>query len=289
LRLAVAVNLASWATQFGDLRRSLEIVDEALADPPSNPKVGAEHLGYSPYIWLVMNRGRLLTYMGRCNEADEAFERALRLAREHDEPEIACWTHQGYVDLAYLRDDAVVAGAHAAQAVTLAERIGTLLALWSAYHTLGRALTMRGAGNDAIEALDNALRMMRENRTGLHLVPLVLASLAEAHLAADDPARAEEIASEALEAGDGAIAVRARVLLARARRSRDGADIKREGEELVGCLNVLERTGYRSLEPMLRTELAELAALLGDVDEERHQRLEVERIRSEMERVGAER
>jgi class 3 adenylate cyclase/tetratricopeptide (TPR) repeat protein len=287
LRLAAAVNLASWATQFGDLRRSLEIVDEALADPPSNPKVGAEHLGYSPFIWLVMNRGRLLTYMGRCAEADDSFDRALRLAREHDEPEIACWTHQGIVDLAYLRRDAVLAGAHASQAVVLAERIGTLLALWSAYHTLGRALTMRGAGDDAVEALETALATMRDNRTGLHLVPLVLASLAEAYLAAGNADRAERIATEAWEQGDGAMAVRARVLMSTARRASGAVDATREGGELVAALNVLERTGYRSLEPMLRGELAELAALLGDAEEERHQRTEVERIQQEMERVEA--
>src|SRR5581483_9933188 len=42
LRLAAAVNLSTWATQFGDIRRSLEIVDDALRDRPTNPRVGAE-------------------------------------------------------------------------------------------------------------------------------------------------------------------------------------------------------------------------------------------------------
>lgn len=285
LRLAAAVNLASWATQYGDLSRSLEIVDEALKDVPTNPRVGAEHLGYSPYIWLVMNRGRLLTYMGRTAEADDCFDRALRLAHEHGELEVLCWAHQGCVDLACLRGDVSMANAHAAQAVATAERIGTLLATWSAYHSLGRALTLRGAATEAIAALERALATMRENRTGLHLQPLVVASLAEAYLAGGRPDLAESMAEEAHETGDGAIAVRARTLLARARRERGTADVRAEGSDLVGCLHVLQSTGYRSLEPDLRTELAELARELGDAEEAEYQRAEVRRLRDSM--VGA--
>src|SRR5207248_1145728 len=75
LRLASAVNLSTWATQFGDLTHSLSIIEDALRDVPGNVRVGAEHLGYSPYIWLAMHRGRLLTYMGRTNEAQEALDR----------------------------------------------------------------------------------------------------------------------------------------------------------------------------------------------------------------------
>jgi class 3 adenylate cyclase/tetratricopeptide (TPR) repeat protein len=282
LRLAAAVNLASWATQFGDLRRSLEIVEEALDDVPTNPRVGGEHLGYSPYIWLVMNRGRLLTYMGRCAEADETFDRALRLAREHGELEVLCWAHQGCVDLALLRGDIAMASAHAAQAVEVAERIGTLLATWSAYHSLGRALTLRGATTEAIAALERALATMRDNRTGLHLQPLVLASLAEAYIADGRPDHALGLAAEALDTGDGALAVRARTLLARARRQTGVADIRSEGDDLVRCLHVLQDTGYRSLEPPLREELAELALALGDADERTHQLSEARRLYEEM-------
>jgi adenylate cyclase len=282
LRLAAAVNLASWATQFGDLSRSLDIVEHALSDVPTNPRVGSEHLGYSPYIWLVMNRGRLLTYMGRTVEADVAFDRALRLAREHGELEILCWAHQGCVDLAYLRRDHASASAHAAQAVEVAERIGTLLATWSAYHSLGRALTLRGDTTEAISALEHALTTMRDNRTGLHLQPLVVASLAEAYLADGQPDRAQALAQLATETGDGAIAVRARIMLARARRELGTADARAEGSDLVGCLHTLQSTGYRSLEPQLREELAALAKVLGDDEEYEHQCAEVDRIVTEM-------
>jgi tetratricopeptide (TPR) repeat protein len=229
-----------------------------------------------------MNRGRLLTYMGRTAEADEAFDRALRLARDHGELEILCWAHQGCVDLAWLRGDEAAAGAHGAQAVEVAERIGTLLASWSAYHALGRALTLRGETSEAIAALERALATMRDNRTGLHLQPLVLASLAEAYLEAGRPRDALAVAAEAQETGDGAIAVRARTLLARARRETGDADLRSEGADLVGCLHVLQDTGYRSLEPALREELAALAKALGDIDEYTFQCAEVKRLYEEM-------
>ena len=94
---------------------------------------------------------------------------------------------------------------------------------------------------------------------------------------------AERTATEAIETGEGAIAVRARAIRSAARRALGDVDARSEGEELVTGLNVLERTGYRSIEPLVRTELAELAALLGDREEEQHQRVAVERIRHEME------
>ncbi len=268
LRLAVAVNLASWATQFGDLRQSLEVVEDALRDVPPNVRVGAEHLGYSPYIWLAMNRGRLLTYMGWTAEADDAFDRAFRLAREHGELEILCWTHQGCVDLAWIRNDVGTASAHAHQAVETADRMGTLFAKWSSYHSLGRAHTLRGAGSEAIEPLETALRIMRDKHTGLHLQPLVLASLAEAQIVAGDAAAAVATAREALDvardvSNDSALGVRARTILARARRLSGQRELRTEEAELRRGLRILETTGYRSLEPAGRTELAELALLRG--------------------------
>jgi class 3 adenylate cyclase/tetratricopeptide (TPR) repeat protein len=264
LRLAVAVNLASWSTQFGNLKRSLEIVDEALNDVPTNVRQGAEHLGYSPFIWLVMNRGRLLTYMNRLEEADEAFSRALHLAAEHGEVEILSWVHQGFVDLSVLRGDGEAAASHAARAVESAERAGTLLAIWSSYHSLGRAHVLNGQTPEAIGALERALGVMSDNRTGLHLQALVMCTLAEAHLETGDLVRAEEVATSALKrarevGGEGsAQGVRARTLLSRARRLAGTADPRVERRELEAAMEIIERINYRSLEEPLRAELEAL-------------------------------
>ncbi len=269
LRLASAVNLSTWATQFGDLTRSLEIVEDGLDDVPGNVRVGAEHLGYSPYIWLAMHRGRLLTYMGRTTEAREALDRALDLARDNGELEIVCWAHQGQVDLACLVGDELTAMAHARLAVEVAEKIATLFALWSSYHALGRAQTVAGEASEAIAALSKALTLMRDRRTGLHLQLLVLASLAEAHLLAGQPDRARFCAEEALNATvraeiDSPLAARARIVLARARRLSKQGNPALEEQDLRHCLEVLRAASYLSLEPDVHVELGELARMRGD-------------------------
>jgi class 3 adenylate cyclase/tetratricopeptide (TPR) repeat protein len=269
LRLAAAVNLSTWATQFGDLTRSLAIVEDALRDVPGNVRVGTEHLGYSPYIWLAMHRGRLLTYMGRTTDAHEALDRALDLARDNAELEIACWAHQGQVDLAYLVGDELSAMAHARLAVEIAERIGTLFALWSSYHALGRAHTVAGEPDEAIAALSKALTVMRDRRTGLHLQLLVRASLAEAHLLAGQPDRARFCAEEALNATeraeiDSPLAARARTILAHARRASKQGNPAVERAALLHCLEVLHSATYLSLLPDVHIELAELARAAGD-------------------------
>ncbi len=290
LRLAAAVNLSTWATQFGDLTHSLSIIEDALRDPPNNVRVGAEHLGYSPYIWLAMHRGRLLTYMGRIADATDALDRALDLARENAELEILCWAHQGHVDLACIRGDAISAMAHALLAVETAEHIGTLFAMWSSYHALGRAHTLQNEADDAIAAHSRALTIMRDQRTGLHLQPLVLASLAEAYLAAGQSDRARFCAEEALDATPSAeidtpLAARARTILAHARRMSGQGDIAREEDALRGCIDVLERASYRSLEPDVRIELAELARARGDMDARAR---ELAAARTLLEEMGAE-
>lgn len=271
LRLAAAVNLSTWATQFGDLTRSLQIVEDALDDVPGSVRVGSEHLGYSPYIWLAMHRGRLLTYMGRVDEAQDALDRALDLARDNAELEIVCWAHQGEVDLAYLTGDALSAMAHARLAVEIAERIGTLFALWSSYHALGRAHTVAGEPDEAVAALSKALTVMRDRRTGLHLQLLVLASLAEAHLAAGQADRARFCAEEALNATqraeiDTPLAARARTILSHARRASKQGNPDAERRDLGHCLDVLRSASYLSLLPDVHIELAELARAAGDLD-----------------------
>ncbi|MGH2759609.1 MAG: ATP-binding protein [Actinomycetota bacterium] len=275
LRLAAAVNLSSWATQDGDLRRALEITDRGIRDLPTNLRVGAEHLGYSPYIWLVMHRGRVLTYMAETDDASTTLDRALELAREHGEDEVRCWAHQGHVDLAVLRDDAITAMAHARTAIEISEPSGTLLTLWSSWYALGRAYVLRRDWDEAVEAFDRALRIMSERHTGQHLLPLVLAARAEALLGQRDTAGALRTAEEAREAavrvGSRPAWIPARSVLCAARRAAANTDIAHEEADLRSCLEMIEQTGYVSLEPAIRVELAELAALRGDDSARSHE------------------
>jgi hypothetical protein len=63
---------------------------------------------------------------------------------------------------------------------------------------------------------------------------------------------------------DTPLAVRARTILARARRESGQGNPEIEERDLRQGLAVLERSGYRSLEPALRVELSQLARARGD-------------------------
>ena len=268
LRLAAAVNLSSWATQDGDLRRALEITDRGMRDIPTNLRVGAEHLGYSPFIWLTMHHGRVLTYMGRCDDAAATLDRALELAREHGEHEIRCWAHQGHVDLAVLRSDAVSAMAHARMAIEISQPAGTLLTLWSSWFSIGRAHALRKEWALAMAAFEEALEIIHERKTGLHVEPFILSSMAEALLESGDPARALETAENArrsaVQNGSRPSWIQARTALSAARRAAGVADAAHEEAELWSCIEMIEQTGQVSLEPAARLEIAQLSLMRGD-------------------------
>ncbi|HUE40163.1 MAG TPA: adenylate/guanylate cyclase domain-containing protein, partial [Candidatus Binatia bacterium] len=59
----------------GKLREALEITDHALAHPPQDLKLGASSLGFSPYAFLMLFRGELLTHIGHLSDARAELER----------------------------------------------------------------------------------------------------------------------------------------------------------------------------------------------------------------------
>ena len=293
LRLAAAVSVVARYWQMGETVEALRITDESLREAPGNLRIGAEHLGYSPYIWLVMNRGRMLPWLGRCTEASEANERAIVLATEHDEREILCWAHQGQVDVGWLTGDAALAAAHAGPCLEIAERIGTSALLWSALYCSGRAHAMAGRWTDALRALSESLAMIRDTRTGVHGEILVLTALAQTQLGAGDVVAALEWAEEAVgfsrrlrQLPGGVLA---RVVLAQARRVAG----EPAGDLLDEALEMLARESSPILEPFVRAERAEH---LHDVQAraaelalaiEGYERMGAARRATELRRVGA--
>jgi ATP/maltotriose-dependent transcriptional regulator MalT len=260
--------LSAWYWQLGDLPRSLQVIEEAIRAVPGDLGVGAEHLGYSPYIWLVMNRGRLLPWLGRCAEAAEACDRAIELASEHSEREILVWAHQGHVDCAWLSGDATLAMPHARAAAELAERLGTALVRWSSAYSLGRAHLLSGDPAAARSALEESLGIIRDTRTGLHGEILVLGALAEAHLGSGNLERTSARATEAVELSrrdrqrPGGIA--ARIVLARVLvRTGDAGGAKLCIDEATQMLGA-ETTPM--LEPFVRVQRAEVALASGDAE-----------------------
>jgi len=227
--------------------------------------------------------GGLLSVMGQPAEGQRELDRALALAREHGEEELLGWTHELNVYGAEFRGDAEQALGHARRAVEIAERIGSALSRASAYYSLGCANLVQQDWPAAENALERALAIVRERRTGLHWEPLIVAGLAEVHLARGDGERAralaEEAARRAARFGARVTECRAQLTLARALLRSEGAATRGAAEAALRRARALvAESGARLYEPLVGLELAELARLAGDEDGHRRQLGEAERL-----------
>jgi hypothetical protein len=154
-----------------------------LRHPPADLKLGVGALGFSPYLFFAYFSANLLTQLGRLGEAHAQLERALQLARELDEPDIQSLAHGYFCYFARCFGDPEIAKSHAADAVRIAEALGSALSRTFAYRGLGISHHMSGEPQPATAAFENALTIARESRTVLWVEPYVLADLAEAYVA----------------------------------------------------------------------------------------------------------
>jgi tetratricopeptide (TPR) repeat protein len=252
----------------GRLREALALSEQALAAVPEEPAFGAL-LGYSPYLNLVQLRANLLAYAGRWPEAAAAFERMIAGAREHGSRGLVASGSSDYGWWAALLGDTRTALAQGRRGLEIAEKLGNQITRVYAYDAIGLAELSAGRASEAVTALEQALRIAREMRTGEEAAVLALAPLAEAHLARGDPARARELAETAV--GEAcrhrllASECFARVVHARVLLSSDGPARKADAERArERALALVEETGASCYAPFVRVERARLARLSGD-------------------------
>ncbi len=262
LKLAIRVTLAYAYDLAGRTEHALELTQQVLRDPPSDPKLGEGSLGFSPYAFFAYFGANLLTELGRLGEARAQLERALQLARELDEPDILSLAHGFFCYFARCFGDGEIARSHAADAVRIAEALGSALSRTFAYRGLGISHYMSGEAQPAAAALENALKIARESRTVLWLEPYVLADLAEVYVALGRVADGRRTVTQALEIARSQNALchvqlaRARVLL-RTEGAVAGADID-------AALEDARQAAQPSYTPQIHLARAELAAVQGD-------------------------
>jgi len=121
----------------------------------------------------------------------------------------------------------------------------------------------------AAEALEGALALARQHRTGLEIESEILADLSRAYLGTEDVARARAAAEQAIEraGAQGAryFECRGWLALARARRAEQRAAAAEEIERCLGRgLDLVNETEGRAVEPQIIEERARLAQLRGD-------------------------
>src|SRR5207245_9017193 len=140
-------------------------------------------------------------HLGRTAEAEAALEALL--AEEKDRALQALYgTHAFLCEVLRLRGDLRGALAHGRRAVELAEECGSVFSRVEAAAFLGAAELADGDLTAATSVLAGALALARNRRTALWYEPRLLATLADAKLAAGDRSGARTLLSEARELVD---------------------------------------------------------------------------------------
>jgi tetratricopeptide (TPR) repeat protein len=214
-------------------------------------------------------RAMLLTHMGRLEEAERDLLRVLQIAG--DLGKSFSWMRGNLVDLAFFSGRVETALAQARLGLEEAQQYGSTYFVATAYRALGVAHSLNEDWDEAIQALELSLNLIRETRSALHLEGAILAALAETYLAAGEPSRALELAAEAVTVSRHhhtrlyecrALWTRAHVLRATegAASAQTISALLDEATELIG------ETGATSYAPFIQVERAELAQALENAE-----------------------
>jgi class 3 adenylate cyclase/tetratricopeptide (TPR) repeat protein len=254
----------------GLVKKAYELNDVMLRAPPNDPRIGAEIMGYAPYLELRAMQGHFSAYLFDLNTAELALRDAGELAKVHrGDVEFVAVTSFLRADVAALRGDGAAAVALAREALETGGRIGASYLRVHARVFVARAHLVRGEWGEARRYAEDGLAIAHERRSGLDHEALLLAILAEAELGAGEPERARRTASEAIETAERrgtslqelfARLALAKVLLA----AGDASEAEAIASQLERALTLVERTGARTLKPFIGVEFARLARLRGD-------------------------
>jgi tetratricopeptide (TPR) repeat protein len=252
----------------GRLHEALALSGEALALSGGDVRLGADVLGFSPYMNVVLIRSVLLTQTGHVDAGARELARGRELATRFDDAEalgtahvfaILCAQVSGRVE--HVLDDARVA-------LELAERRGSPFFRAGAHSALGYAHRLLGQWADGARALEHGLEIVAERRTGAQIEPSWLASLADTYRELGDHERAAVTAERALrlarERGTDVFCIEALLALARVRRAAGLDVIDATDALLTEAAALVDATGALNLSPVIDLERAEVARVGGD-------------------------
>jgi len=202
-------------------------------------------------------------HLGRMVEAETALQ---ELLAEESEPTLQALygTHAFLCEVLRLRGDLPEALAHGRRAVELAEESGSVFSRVEAAAFLGAGELADGNLTTALSVLARALALARDRRTALWYEPRILATLADAKLAAGDRSEARALLSEARELVDGGRGWRlgafdvalAWVHLVASEKTADRTAIESALESLDALTAELGSDPYRRIAALERARLA---------------------------------
>ena len=213
-------------------------------------------VGFDVPHWIKCLQVKSLVMLGRFSEADERLARLFQADQADAEP-----LHQGIpqwfaVELAWFRNDRIVATRHASQVARLATQAAN--PYWSviASYCLGLAASTTGGFMGADGFFQQALDASRRGKAGLEFEARILAFQADNLMRAGDPRRAGEVAAEAIAVArrkaDRLAECHASLVAARARLTPSGPQ---HAQEVRGLLNrakaLIDQTGAKAYEAMM--------------------------------------
>jgi adenylate cyclase len=268
MQASLLTSLVLSNTWSGRLDAALEGVDQLLERTRDEIWLGAETLGYSPFLWAANMHGVLLSRSGRLHEAEAAIQRAIELARFHGDSFVLGHAYQARALLKTHRGDVDGALGDAGEAIRIFEEMGSAHQATFGHLRLGAAQVLAGHFAEAVQSLEKTLETARDQHQ-LASEPEILAQLAEAYLGSGDAERALEASEQALDSArehgvklfecDAHLA-RAHVLL----RSQGAAAAESIRATLQCADELVDETGARVHEPFVQLARAELAGIEGD-------------------------
>ncbi len=267
-------------------RSALAVADTALERALSGGGLDPGSPEYAFYVRLLGSRIAAQRLLGRLESAAADAKRALELARADGSMPLL-FSHCNSCDVDVARGDRDAALLNARRAVELAGRVDVPIASVFACSALGEAHLLSREFAQALDPLEQALALSRDQRVGGMLEGQHLAGLAEAHLGLGEVERARQSAQRAVEQGKGHAAVRGRLSLARTLMVAPGGEAAAEIESLLDeASDEIERGDWLLYVPQVHVERAALARLRGDGEARLQHLREAQRLFSEMGATG---
>ena len=201
LRAAIATFPAYGHFHAGEGRAALDWAARILQEVGSDNGLGKELVGYSPRVGALHVRAQALLFLGRLTEAWTQVRAAERAAEESPELEVFTWMQVTRAMLEHACGRPESGLKHARRSLEIAEKLDNEASRMAAYAAFGLANLVEEQPAAALDALRESATIARDRRVVRGLLPLVLAGLAEAHLALGEPAEAVTTAREGIDLG----------------------------------------------------------------------------------------
>lgn len=164
-----------WA---GLLDQAMAANDAAMRGVDAVDKSDQEFLGFSVTHWLLGMRGRLLTRLGRFDEALNCLGKIAVTTGSRIDPAVEQIMHHGYVDLASYFEDAALADNHARQIFELEQKHSIPYLRVLMLYCRGAAMVIRQDFDGAQKVLSEAVAYVRSANVAMEYETEILMSLA---------------------------------------------------------------------------------------------------------------